>query len=134
MKITNGKVIILIGAIHTLLTPVDYFNQFEIFAHRFFFSINGGFMEDSINYETFAAFWCLYFGLTLFALGVLLDSIERKGMPIPKPFIWIYFGVILIGVYMIPFSGMTVFGLPQAIYMLVSNSIKARKMQLSNLQ
>jgi hypothetical protein len=124
MKITNGKVIIFIGAIHTLLTPVVYFKQFEAFACRFFFSINNGFMEDSINYETFAAFWCLYFGLILFPLGVLLDSIERKDMPIPKSFIWMYFGVILIGVYMIPFGGMTVFMLPHVVYMIISNRRK----------
>jgi len=121
MKITNGKVIILIGAIHTLLTPVVYFNQFEVFARRFFFSINGGFMEDAINYETFAAFWCLYFGLALFPLGVLLDSMERQKITIPKSFIRIYFGIILIGVYMIPFGGMTVFMLPHVIYMMIAS-------------
>jgi hypothetical protein len=127
MKITNGKVIILIGAIHTILTPVVYFDQFEIFARRFFFSINNGFMEASINYETFAAFWCLYFGLTLFPLGVLLDSVEKKKIPIPKSFIIVYSGLILIGVYMIPFGGMTVFMLPHAVYMIANNRRKHLK-------
>ncbi len=124
MKITNGKIIILIGVIHTLLTPVVYFNQFSLFARHFFFRINDGFMESSINYETFAAFWCLYFGLTLFPLGVLLDSIEKKKMPIPKSFIVVYAGLILVGVYMIPFGGMTVFMLPHLVYMIAGNRRK----------
>lgn len=119
MKITNGKIIIFIGAIHTLLTPLVYFDQFEIFARRFFFIINNGFMEDSINYQTFAAFWCLYFGLVLFPLGVLLDSIEKKKMPIPNSFVMVYFCVVLTGVYMIPLGGMTVFMLPHVIYMMI---------------
>ncbi len=127
MKMTNGKVIILIGVIHTLLTPVVYFRQFSQFASQFFFRINNGFMETSINYETFAAFWCLYFGLTLFPLGVLLDSIERKGIPIPKPFIMVYLGLVLLGVYMIPFGGMTVFMLPHVTYMVVTNFRKNNK-------
>ena len=76
MKITNGKIIMAIGVIHTALTPVIYCKQFLGFAERFFFKINSGFMESQINYETFAAFWCFYFGLILFPLGTLLDIVE----------------------------------------------------------
>jgi hypothetical protein len=122
-KITNGKIIITIGVIHTLLTPIAYAKQFENFTYQFFFKINNGFMESQMNYETFAAFWCLFFGLILFPLGVLLNSIENKKLPIPKSFILTYLIVILLGVYMIPWGGMTIFMLPHVIYML----IKTRK-------
>jgi hypothetical protein len=127
MKITNGKIIIAIGIIHTTLTPLVYIKQFQGFAHHLFFSINGGFMEKQLNYQTFAAFWCLYFGLILFPLGVLLDAIERKKMRIPLSFILTYFAIVLIGVYMIPWSGMTIFALPHTIYML----IKTKKNKIS---
>ena len=119
MKITNGKIIVLIGAIHIFLTPFVYLEQFKSFAHQFFFKINNGFMESSVDYKTFAAFWCLYFGLILFPLGILLDSVEKKNMRIPMSFLLSYFAIILIGVYMIPFGGMTVFMLPHVIYMLI---------------
>ena len=126
MKITNGKVIVLIGTIHTSLTPFVYLEQFNSFAHQFFFKINNGFMESSVDYKTFAAFWCLYFGLMLFPLGIFLDSIEKKNMRIPMPFILSYLVIILIGVYMIPLGGMTVFMLPHAIYMLIKNTKGSR--------
>jgi hypothetical protein len=119
MKITNGKIIIAVGIIHTALTPLVYAEQFKSFANHLFFKINNGFMETQVNYETFAAFWCLYFGLTLFPLGVLLDSIEKKNVPIPMSFIVTYFVIILIGVYMIPWGGMTIFMLPHVLYMLI---------------
>jgi len=126
MKITNGKIITGIGIIHTVLTltlPV-YQKQFTGFLHHWFFSISGGPLDTpetmgSAYYENFAAFWCLYFGLFLFPLGVLLDSIEKRGIVIPKAFIVTYLIITLIGVYMIPLSGMTVFFLPHSIYMLV---------------
>jgi len=127
-KITNGKIIIVIGIIHTVLTPIAYLKQFENFTYQFFFKINDGFMESQMNYETFAAFWCLFFGLILFPLGILLNSIENKNLPIPKYFILSYLIVILLGVYMIPWGGMTILMLPHVIYMLIKN----RKMNVDS--
>lgn len=121
MKISTGKIIISIGIIHTFLTPFVYGKQFLDFSQQYFFMINKGFFESQINYETFAAFWCLYFGIILFPLGILLDAIEKENIKIPARFIWSYLSVILAGVYMIPFSGMTVFMLPHAVYMLIKN-------------
>lgn len=121
MKITNGKIVIAIGIIHTVLTPFVYSKQFSTFVKQFFFKINGGFMEPQINYETFAAFWCLYFGLILFPLGVLLDIVEKRNITPPLGFILTYLIVILIGVYMIPYGGMTIFMLPHAVYMLIKH-------------
>lgn len=123
-KITNGTIIIIIGIIHTILTPVAYAEQFKNFAHRFFFKINNGFLESTIDYHTFAAFWCLYFGFILFPLGILLNSIEKKNSQIPKPFLLSYLVVILLGVYMIPWGGMTIFMLPHVIYMFYTNRKK----------
>lgn len=123
-KITNGKIIIIIGIIHTVLTPIAYLKQFENFTSQFFFKINNGFMESQMDYETFAAFWCLFFGLILFPLGILLNSIENKDLPIPKNFILSYLIVILLGVYMIPWGGMTIFMLPHVIYMFIKTKKK----------
>ncbi len=133
MKVTNGKIVILIGIIHTVSTlmPFVYGKQFLNFGQQFFFNINAGFLEmGQLDYETFAAFWCFFFGLLLFPLGVLLDYVEKKGMQIPRQFIWSYLVVILLGVYMIPLSGFTVFLLPHAVYMLVKyGKGKGRELQ-----
>lgn len=127
MKITNGKIIVLIGIIHTIFTPFVYAEQFKYFTHQLFFKINNGFMESSVDYKALAAFWCLYFGLILFPLGILLDSVEKKNMQVPVLFIFSYLIIILIGVYMIPLGGMTVFMLPHVICMLIRHTKKSPK-------
>lgn len=74
-------------------------------------------LNGQMNYENFAGFWFVYFGLLLVPLGVLLNHIEVRDGQMPESFVWTYLIVVLIGVYMIPFSGMTVIMLPHALYM-----------------
>ena len=121
MKISNGKTIMCIATIHTILTvaPFAYGLQFAHFSKSAFFAINRGFFETGrMDYETFAAFWCFFFGVFLFPLGIIIDYLEKKNLDIPKKFIYSYLIAILIGAYMIPFGGFTVFMLPHAIYMM----------------
>ncbi|WP_408032501.1 hypothetical protein [Tenacibaculum xiamenense] len=56
-----------------------------------------------------------------------MHSIENKKQVLPHYFTISYLIVILLGCYMVPNSGITVFMLPHALYMIISNSIKARK-------
>lgn len=135
MKITNGKIIILTGIIHsvTSLTPLAYGKLFMSYTGNLFFKISDGALEfpilgGQINYETQSAIWFFYFGLLLISLGVLVDSIEKRQIKIPAQFIWAYLIVVLAGAYMIPLSGMTFFMLPHAIYMLIKS--KKEKMNI----
>ena len=128
MKITNGKILILFGIIHSLLgiSPIAFGKQFLNFANKYFFKISEGLSESpllngQINYENFAAFWFFYFGILLIPTGILVNYVEKENKLIPKNFILAYLIVVLIGAYMTPFSGMTVFMLPHAIYMLVKS-------------
>lgn len=129
MKISNGKVLIIFGIIHPLLgiSPFAFGKQFYNFASKFFFKISNGLLEfpllnGTMNYENFAAFWFFYFGLLLIPLGVLLNHIETEHNVIPKQFAWSYLIVVLIGVYMIPFSGMTIFMLPHSLFVLIKTT------------
>ncbi len=129
MKITNGKILIFFGIIHSLLgiSPFAFGKQFLGFANNFFFKISEGLLEfpllnGQMNYENFAAFWFFYFGLLLIPIGILVNYVEMGNKLIPKNFIWSYLIVALIGVHMIPFSGMTIFMLPHAIYMLIQRN------------
>ncbi|MEM6813011.1 MAG: DUF6463 family protein [Bacteroidota bacterium] len=124
MKITNGKILIFFGIIHPLLgvSPFAFGKQFAGFADKFFFKISDGLLEfplldGQMNYENFAAFWFFYFGLLLIPLGILVGYVEKTSGRIPKNFVWAYLIVVLIGIFMIPFSGMTFLMLPHAIYM-----------------
>lgn len=125
-EITNGKIFIFFGIIHSLLgiSPFAFGKQFAGFADKFFFKISEGLSEfpllnGQMNYENFAAFWFFYFGLLLIPLGFLVESIEKKNEQIPKNFIWAYLIVVLVGVFMIPFSGMTFLMLPHAVYIFI---------------
>ncbi len=128
MKTNNGKVLIFFGILHALfaLSPAAFGKSFLGFTKQLFFKISEGLWEfpllnGQMNHENFAAFWFFYFGLLLIPLGVLVHFIENLNQSIPKNFIQAYLLVVLVGVYMIPFSGMTFLMLPHAIYMLLQN-------------
>lgn len=125
MKTIHGKILISFGIIHSLLavSPWAFWKQFAGFMGKSFFKISEGLFEfplldGQMNYENFAAFWFFYFGLLLIPIGVLVNHVEKTNKQIPKNFIWIYLMIVGIGVYMIPFSGMTFLMLPHSIYML----------------
>ena len=124
MKITNGKILIGTGIAHATLAtlPFGFGKQFSQFADTFFFKISDGLSEfpllnGQMNYENFAAFWFFYFGILLIPLGILVNYIEKIKGQIPGSFIKAYLITVLLGVFMIPFSGMTFFMLPHAVYM-----------------
>lgn len=128
-KLSNGSILIFFGAAHALLgiSPFAFGKQFVGFSDKLFFKISEGLFEfpllnGKMNYENFAAFWFFYYGLLLIPLGILAGHIEEQGSPLPRKFIYIYLLIVLLGVFMIPFSGMTFLMLPHAIYMLVQGS------------
>ncbi|MEO1450275.1 MAG: DUF6463 family protein, partial [Bacteroidota bacterium] len=115
-----------LGIIHPLLgvSPFAFGKQFGHFAENFFFKISEGLLEfpllnGTMNYENFAAFWFFYFGILMIPIGILVNHMEKINGYIPASFKWSYLIVVLVGVYMIPFSGMTVFMLPHAVYMVM---------------
>ena len=129
MKLINGKVLIYTGIAHFLLgvSPFAFGKQFLAFSKTYFFKISEGLFEFPLlngimNYENFASFWFVYFGVLLIVMGILVDFIEKNNKVVPKNFILAYLIVVLIGVYMIPFSGMTFLMLPHAMYMFIQRN------------
>jgi len=132
MKLSHGKIILIIGCMHAIMgiSPAAFGDQYSVFANQFFFKVSEGLFEfpllnGQMNYENFAAFWFVYFGVLLIPLGILADYIEKVQGGLPKSFIWSYIAVIAVGVFMIPFSGMTLIMLPHALYM----AFKSRHLQ-----
>jgi hypothetical protein len=126
MKLVNGKILIYTGIAHFLLgiSPFAFGKQFSEFASKLFFKVSEGLFEfpllnGQMNYENFAAFWFVYFGILIIPIGFLVTYIEKTTGEIPHTFIWSYLIVVMIGVFMIPFSGMTFLMLPHAIYMTI---------------
>jgi hypothetical protein len=133
-QITNGILLIIIGLMHTYcaVSSSGFGIQFREFSKSYFFKISTGADEfpavaGKTDFETHAAFWFFYFGILIIPLGLLVHSIEKDKKILPYSFTISYLVVVLIGCYMVPNSGMTFFMLPHAIYMLVSNFLKARK-------
>jgi len=134
MKLFNGKILIYTGISHCLLgiSPFAFGKQFLTFSKTYFFKISDGLFEFPLlngimNYENFASFWFVYFGILIIAIGILINYIEKTNKIVPKKFITTYLIAVLIGVYMIPFSGMTFLMLPHAIYMLYQSRNKKIK-------
>lgn len=133
-KITNGILLIIIGLLHTQFTfSADGFQkQMLHFSNSYFYKISDGMNElpaavGHTNFEYFAAFWFLYFGIFIIPLGLLVHFVEKRKQPLPHYFTISYLVIVLLGCYMVPNSGITVFMLPHALFMLISNGIKARK-------
>ncbi len=88
--------------------------------------------SGQMNYENFAAFWFFYFGLLLIPIGMLVDHVERISGHIPKKFVWAYLLVVLVGVFMIPLSGMTLLMLPHALYMFYGSEKGSKTVEKPN--
>jgi len=133
-KITNGILLIIIGIMHTqfVFSSGGFQRQILLFSKSYFYNVNNGMKElpaslGHTNFESFAAFWFLYFGIFLIPIGLLVHSIENRKQFLPHSFTVSYIVIVLLGCYMVPNSGITIFMLPQALYMLISNSIKVKK-------
>ena len=135
-KITNGILLIVIAILHTRLaiSQEGGGKPFLNAAKKYFFKISGGMDELPIeqgktDLEMLTFFWFFYFGLLLIPLGLLVHSVEKNKGVLPYSFTVTYLIFVLIGSYMIPNSGMTVLMLPHAIYMLIINCIRTRKVR-----
>lgn len=134
-KFTNGIVLVFIGLLHTQCVLTNFQPQFKGFSETWFFNISKGIEQlpavvGKTDFESFATFWFLYFGLLIIPLGFLVHAIERKKDILPLGFTLSYLIVVLIGVYMVPNSGMTFIMLPHALYMLISSLIKQKKAKI----
>jgi len=132
---TKGIFLILIGLLHTYYVISSFLPKIKDLSHTWFFNISSGTEQlpaevGKTDFETFAMFWFFYFGLLLIPIGILIHAIERKNSILPLSFTLSYLIVVLIGVYMVPQSGMTFFALPHALYMLISSLIKQKKAKI----
>ncbi len=134
-RLTNGVILVIIGLLHTYfgLSSGGFGSQFQGFSKSYYYKICSGTDElpaaaGITNFETFAAFWFVYFGILIVPLGLLVHSIEKTGKSLPYSFTLSYLFVVLIGCYMVPNSGMTFIMLPHAVYMVVINYFTATRL------
>ncbi|MGL1902135.1 MAG: DUF6463 family protein [Fibrobacterales bacterium] len=129
-KCTSGIILVVIGLFHTNLTysSEGFGKQMSDFAQKCYFNVSPGMDEfpavtGHMDFEHFAAFWFFYFGILMIPIGLLIHGFLRESGWLPLSFTVSYLLFVLLGVYMIPNSGMTFFLLPHALYMLIKNSL-----------
>jgi hypothetical protein len=125
LKRIHGRLLMITGLIHALfgVSSAAFGKQFLVFSKTFFFNINPGLsgfpiMGGTLDYEVISAFFFFYAGPIWIVYGHALDHMEKSAGVIPGAHALGFLIYTLIGVYMVPFSGMTLFLLPQALYML----------------
>lgn len=52
-----------------------------------------------------AVFWFLCTGIMMLIVGVLVHQVEREGLTIPRFVIWSFAGLVVVGVIVMPISG-----------------------------
>lgn len=139
-NITNGVLLIIISLLHTKLALSDeaFGKQFRQFANSNFFRIHRGiddlpFTPGKTDLVSFSAFWFFYFGIMIIPLGLIVHYVEKSGKALPLYFTISYLAIVAIGSYMMPASGMTYIMLPHAIYMLIFNYTRAKKLKTVKL-
>ena len=101
MKAWIGKTLIVIAIGHTVVGLIA-------FAPALKSLIKAGVINSIVvgqNPDREAAFWFLFTGFTLLAIGGLLDYLERQNLPIP-PFVVIMLAILVVtGILVMPISG-----------------------------
>jgi hypothetical protein len=108
MKAWIGKSLIAIGLIHTLFGIV-------VFRGTLLMLLSEG-LVNTVNAQPVReqAFWFLYAGFGWIILGVLIDSLERARIFLPGFLGWAFLAMIVVGVVIMPISGLWLFGAPTA--------------------
>lgn len=121
MKFTNGKYLMCVGVIHTLVSffPAVFLAQWIEFANGFFLNVSphGGGPIAINNYASEAAFWFISWGVLLIFFGWILDFVEKAYGEVPQPLKkpWLAFAALCTA--MLPASGFPIFVLPHALWM-----------------
>ncbi|MEM9820878.1 MAG: DUF6463 family protein, partial [Bacteroidota bacterium] len=99
MKIWIGKVVVLIGCIHTLFGFVMLWPIFQnLLAAGLINTVNG-----QLDREAF--FWFIHFGVALILLGALIDWVEKQGNAWPSWLAWSLLIWTIVLVAVMPVSG-----------------------------
>lgn len=100
MKTSPGRLLIGIGVIHTLFTPVFFARELRAIV------ADGVVASVAEQYDRNAAFWFAFFGFALILVGETIHVIERElASPVPARVTWGLAAVILAGIVIMPVSG-----------------------------
>ncbi len=126
----HGLLLIITGIAHSLFAvlPAAFGKQFAVFSNTLFFNIDTGLMDFPLfggkqDFESLCAFFFFYAGPMYIVFGLAVYHLEKSVWEIPVSVSLGFLLYAVIGAYMVPLSGMTLFLLPQAVYMHMSGRL-----------
>jgi len=116
-----GKIIIILGIIHSIFGFIFFRNIFPELVREMLF--------NSIKYQLDrqTAFWFIYFGFATLIIGGLIDWIEHKNLELPSFLKWSFLAITLLGCFIMPISGIWLFFIPTICLFLRRNNKLAIK-------
>ena len=94
-----GKWIFAVGVIHSLFGVFFMHTTLAVlWSEGLLNTVNGQPPREAV-------FWFLCTGIILLMVGVLVDQTERKGLAIPLFVTWLFAALTIIGVVVMPISG-----------------------------
>ena len=107
---------IAVSVIHALVCVIQYFEQWSAIASNGWFNVIAPDPTAPI-YDREDAFWCTFLTPLIFLIGELCLWADRKQIVFPISVGIILIGMMIIGVFLIPVSGIWL-ALPPSIMML----------------
>lgn len=106
MKRWIGRSLVAIGLLHTIFGVVVFAPTWATLAREGVF--------NTVNQQPMreAAYWFLFFGLLLLLLGALVDWCEAQGSTLPAFIGWGLLVMTLVGVAVMPVSGLWLVFIP----------------------
>ncbi len=106
MKAWIGKTLFGIGVIHSLFGFVFMRSTLAVlWSEGFLNTVNGQPRREAV-------FWFLITGFLFLIIGALVDHLEKSGFGIPTFLAWSFLALTVIGVVVMPISGIWLFVLP----------------------
>jgi hypothetical protein len=119
-KLTNGKLLVSIGVVHTLFGITFGAGVAGPLAGRNLFAeVVAGGVVGTIDSDPWRGlvFWFLFFGFMAMLLGQLMHRMERAGHELPRELGWLLGALTVVGIVLMPASGFWLV-LPVALRML----------------
>ena len=94
-----GKWLFAVGVIHLSFGIVFMHETLALlWSERLWNTVNGQPIREAV-------FWFLCTGIVLLIVGVLVNQVEREGLAIPRFVTWSFAGLVVVGVVVMPISG-----------------------------
>ena len=115
-----GRWLVAVGVIHLSFGLVFMHDTLALlWSEGLWNTVNGQPVREAV-------FWFLCTGIVLLVVGVLVNQAERSGVAIPRFVTWTFVGLVVVGVVVMPISGIWLL-IPPVVGMLIRGRTATKK-------